>query len=161
MNKILKKSVLMIICFATLFFASCDEEIRVYDDGYFMVGDISYNLNRATLEDLGVENGYYQLRLSMDNTSNNDNHKINFLIYTEVNDYLPSAKYTPYLYDNDYHNKFKRGAWLIGDVEASVFLQGYLKTTKDNDIYTVRFECKDIDGNTITGKYEGRIQMLI
>ncbi len=160
MDKILKNISLVLLLITAMTFVSCDEDERVDDDGYFKVGEVSYNLNHASLEDIGYENGYYQLRLSFDNTVNNDMHKLNFLVYSEVNTYLPSAKYTPYLYDENYQDTFKRGAWMIGDVEAGVFVQGYMKSTKSNDIYTIHIDCTDMDGNQVVGEYKGRIQLI-
>lgn len=138
---------------------SCDRD--VLDDGYFKVGEKSYVINEAVLTDVGYEDGYYQLRLSLDNTNNNDFHSINFLMYSEVNEYLPSGLYTPYLYDDNYRHKFKRGAWTKGDVEAGVILLGKVKVSKSNEIYNIHIDCKDHNGNIVVGEYEGKIRVIL
>lgn len=159
MNKILGKIVVLIACISMLMMLSCQNDNKIQNDGFFTVNNKKYYLNRATLQNVGQEEEFYQLRLSLDNTSNNYNHRLNFLVFSEVADYLPSAKYVPYLYDGEYLNTFKRGAWMLGDVEMGVFLTGQMKSTKTNDIYTIHINCKDLNGNTIVGEYKGKIQV--
>lgn len=153
---------LIIIAVVTLSFVSCGEN-DFPDEGYFQIGETVYNINEASLTDLGYdeESDLYQLRLTLDNTSHNDFHSINVLFYSEVNTYLPSAIYTPYLYDNNFEHKFKRGAWLAGDTEGGVFVAGTIKVTKSNEKYIIHINCKDINNNNIKADYEGRIQVRI
>lgn len=160
MNRIIGKIVLLLACVSILSFVSCNSDNRVYDEGFFSVDGEVFNLNRAILEEVGTAGDFYQLRLSFDNTSNNDLHKLNFLLYSEVTSYLPSAEYTPYLLDENYLDKFARGAWMIGDVEQGLIKVGKLKSTKQNDIYTIHIDCVDINGKIIIGEYKGRIQIL-
>lgn len=143
----------------TLIFVSCGGDYP--SEGYFTIGDNSYTINEARIEEVGYDDGYYQMRLTLDNTIHNDFHSINFLLYTEVNNYLPSALYTPYLYDGNYNDKFKRGAWVIGNDIEGVILSGSVKVTKSNDIYTIRVDCSDVEGKTITGYYNGEIKVAI
>ena len=114
----LSKINILLLGFIALFFASCNPTSP--DDGFFKVGEQTYYVNEAALQDVGKDNGYYQLRLTLDNTNSNDPHSINFLFYSEVNEYLPSGLYIPYAYDDKYEHRFKRGAWLKGDAEAGV-----------------------------------------
>ncbi len=160
MKKFLSKLNFLVIISLMLAFVSCGDEYP--SEGYFKVGDIAYNINEARLYDLGYdsESELYQLRLTMDNTSHNDFHSINILFYSEVNYYLPNGIYTPYLYDNNFKNKFKRGAWMIGDEEGGVFLSGKVQVTKTNDVYKINIDCKDINGNDIFGRYDGLIQIM-
>ena len=44
-----------------------------------------------------------------------------------------------------------------GDNELGVILLGKVKVTKNNDIYTIRIDCNDINKNVITGEYKGEI----
>lgn len=157
MKNILRKLTFILSCSILLLFVSCNPTYP--DDGFFKVGEKSYNINEAFLTDTGYDNGYYQLRLTMDNSNSYDSHSINFLFYSEVNEYLPSGIYVPYLYDDKYDNRFKRGAWMKGDVEAGAILKGRVKVTKSNDTYTVRIDCEDINGNPITGEYKGKIKV--
>lgn len=142
----------------TLLFVSCGGS-EYPSEGYFDVGEKHYNLNEARIESVGYENDYHQLRLTMDNTENNDFHSISFLMYSKVDTYLPSATYKPYAYDDVYENKFKRGAWSEEGVEMGVILLGEIKVTKKNDIYTIRIDCEDVNGNDVTGYYDGEIKV--
>lgn len=140
-----------------LSFVSCNNDYP--NDGYFKVGEKTYYLNDAVLQSVGYEDGYYQLRLEMDNNNNNEPHSISFLFYSEVDEYLPSGLYVPYTYDENYKHRFKRGAWKEskGDVESGVILLGKIKVTKNNEIYTIRIECEDNNKNAVTGEYKGEI----
>lgn len=151
----------IIVALMTFTFVSCDGD-DYPSEGYFQVGETTYITNEASLRDIGydAESGLYQLRLTMDNTSHNDFHSINVLFYSEVNNYLPSGVYTTYLYDGNYKNKFKRGAWTLGNNIENVFIEGVIQVTKSNDIYTVNINCKDIEGRSITGKYNGEIKVV-
>lgn len=149
---------ILLLGFIALFFASCKSDDP--DDGFFKVGDNIYYVNEAVLQNVGTDNGYYQLRLTMDNSNNNEPHSINFLFYSEVKDYLPSGIYIPYAYDDVYNHRFKRGAWLDGDVEAGVILLGKVKVTKTNDDYTIQIiDCKDSNNNVISGEYKGKVKV--
>jgi hypothetical protein len=69
-----------------------------------------------------------------------------------------SGIYIPY--DEKYNHRFKRGAWLDGDVEAGVMLLGKVKVSKTNDIYTIHIiDCKDNNNNIITGEYKGELKI--
>ncbi|MBQ8221926.1 MAG: hypothetical protein IJZ87_01065 [Bacteroidales bacterium] len=151
----------IIVAFMTLTFVSCGDDFP--DEGYFKIGNTHYNINEASLQDVGYdsESDLYQLRLTMDNTSHNDFHSINVIFYSEVNTYLPSATYTPYLYDNDFEHKFKRGAWLVGDQEGGVFLSGNIKVTKSDEKYIIHLNCKDTNNNDVVAEYEGKIKVRI
>ena len=138
-----------------LSFASCGDDYP--NDGFFKVGEQTYYVNEAVLNNVGYDNAYYQLRLTLDNSNNNDPHSINFLFYSPVDEYLPSGLYIPYAYDDKYEHRFKRGAWLKGDVEAGVMLLGKVKVTKNNDTYTIHIDCKDTNNNVVTGEYRGDI----
>lgn len=151
----LLKSNLLFVVFLMLALVSCDNDYP--NDGYFKVGEKTYYLNDASLESVGYENGYHQLRLTLDNSNSNEPHAINFLIYSEVDEYLPSGLYVPYAYDDKYDHRFKRGGWMKGDDELGVILLGKVKVTKNNDIYTIRIDCNDISQNVITGEYKGEI----
>lgn len=159
MKRFFGKISFVIIAVISVTFLSCGEEYP--SEGYFTIGENSYNINEARLEDTGFENGYYQLRLTMDNTAHNDFHSINFLLYSEVNTYLPSATYSPYLYDGNFERKFKRGAWVMGNDIEGVIMTGTVKTTKTNDVYTIRIDCEDINGTKVTGYYNGEIKVVI
>lgn len=158
MKNIMKKLSFILICFLTLSFFSCNDDYP--NDGYLTIDNKTYTINDAVLTDVGYENGYYQLRLTLDNTNANDAHSLNVLLYSQVKEYLPSAKYTPYLYDDDFHNKFKRAAWLIGNVETGVILEGSIKSTKDNEIYTIYADFIDVDGKKVIGEYKGEIKII-
>ncbi len=155
--KLLKLN-LLFIAFFVFALMSCDRKYP--DDGFFKVGEKTYYVNAADLYNVGYEDGYYQLRLTLDNSNNNEPHSINFLFYSEVDEYLPSGNYTPYLYDGNYNHKFKRGAWMeesVSDVESGVILQGKVKVTKNNETYTIRIDCKDHNDNIVSGEYKGEI----
>ena len=151
----LLKSNLLFVVFLMLALVSCDNDYP--NDGYFKVGEKTYYLNDASLESVGYENGYHQLRLTLDNSNSNEPHAINFLFYSEVDEYLPSGLYVPYAYDDKYDHRFKRGGWMKGNDELGVILLGKVKVTKNNDIYTIRIDCNDISQNVITGEYKGEI----
>lgn len=158
MKNILRKLTFILFCSVIVSLASCNDDYP--NDGYLKVDDKSYTINDAVLTSVGYDDGYYQLRLTLDNTNANDAHSLNVLIYSQVKDYLPSAKYTPYLYDDNYHNKFKRAAWLVGNVEAGVIMEGSIKSTKNNDIYTIHADFVDTDGRKVIGEYKGEIKVL-
>ena len=159
MKKILCKiSLVMTFVVMSLLFVSCNDDYP--DDGYFKVNETSYTVNEALLKSVGLEGDYHQLRLTLNNTNTNDAHSLNFLLYSEVDEYLPSATYTPYLYDDNYHNKFKRGVWELNGVEAGAILLGSVKVTKSNDIYTIHINCKDVNNNDIAGYYKGEIKVI-
>lgn len=160
MKRVFVKIKFMIIAAFAVTFMSCGGD-KYPSEGYFNIGETSYNINEARLEDTGFSDGYYQLRLTMDNTEHNDFHSINFLFYSEVNTYLPSATYKPYLYDGDFNDKFKRGGWVIGNDIEGVIMSGTVKVTKTNDIYTIRIDCNDVEGKQITGYYNGEIKLSI
>ncbi len=151
----------MFVAFMTVVLVSCNGD-DYPSEGYFKVGETTYITNEAHLYDLGYDNEseLYQLRLTMDNTSHNEFHSINILFYSEVNNYLPSAVYSAYTYNGNYKNRFKRGAWTIGDNIENVFLKGNVKVTKNNDIYRIDINCEDLEGNKITGVYDGEIQVV-
>ena len=86
-------------------------------------------------------------------------NNINFLFYSEVNEYLPSGLYIPYAYDDKYEHRFKRGAWLKGDAEAGVILLGKVKVSKTNEIYAIHIDCRDSNNNVISGEYKGEIKV--
>lgn len=157
MKNILRKLSFILACVTVLSFVSCDNDYP--DDGYFKVGEKTYYVNHASLESVGYENGYHQLRLRLDNSNGNEPHSINFLFYSEVDDYLPSGLYVPYAYDDKYDHRFKRGGWMKGNNELGVILLGKVKVTKNNDIYTVRIDCADTNNNVITGEYKGEISV--
>ncbi len=161
MKRFFRRLQFVIIAMFAVSFASCDGG-EYPSEGYFNVGETSYSINEAKLFDVGYdsESEMYQLRLTMRNTSHNDTRSINILFYTEINNYLPSGIYTPYLYDNHFKNRFKRGAWLIGNEECGVFLTGRVHVTKTNDIYKIDINCKDVNGVEIVGEYDGEIQVL-
>lgn len=149
---------ILLLGFIALLFSSCEPDYP--DDGFFKVGEKTYYVNEAKLQDVGKDNGYYQLRLTLDNSNSNEPHSINFLLYSEVNEYLPSGLYIPYAYDEKYNHRFKRGAWLDGDVEAGVMLLGKVKVSKTNDIYTIHIiDCIDNNNNIITGEYKGQLKV--
>lgn len=156
MKRFFGKISFIIIAVMSVAFMSCGGEYP--SEGYFNIGESSYTVNESRLEDVGYENGYYQLRLTMENTAHNDFHSINFLLYSEVNTYLPSGTYTHYLYDGDFYHKFKRGGWVIGNNIEGVIATGSVKVTKTNDIYTIRIDCKDVEGKEIIGYYNGEIK---
>lgn len=158
MKNILRKLSFILACVTMLSFVSCEPDYP--DDGHFTVGEQTYYLNEAELTNVGYENGYYQLRLTMDNSNSNDPHSINFLFYSEVDEYLPSGLYIPYAYDDKYNHRFKRGAWLKGDTEAGVILLGTVKVTKSNEIYTIRIDCKDSNHKTVVGEYKGKVKVV-
>lgn len=151
----------IMVAFVAFTFVSCEGD-DYPSEGYFTVGETTYITNEASLNDVGYddESELYQMRLTMDNTSHNDFHSINILFYTEVNNYLPSGVYTTYKYDGHYKNRFKRGAWTLGDNIENVFLEGTIKVTKSNDIYTININCKDLEGKAIVGKYNGEIKVV-
>ena len=153
----LSKINILLLGFIALFFASCDPTTP--DDGFFKVGEQIYYVNEAVLQDVGKDNDYYQLRLTLDNSNSNDPHSINFLFYSEVNEYLPSGLYIPYAYDDKYEHRFKRGAWLKGDTEAGVILLGKVKVSKTNEIYTIHIDCRDSNNNVVSGEYKGEIKV--
>ena len=153
----LSKISILLLGFIALFFASCDPTSP--DDGFFKVGEQTYFVNEAVLQDVGKDNGYYQLRLTLDNSNSNDPHSLNFLFYSEVNEYLPSGLYIPYAYDDEYEHRFKRGAWLKGDAEAGVILLGKVKVSKTNEIYTIHIDCRDSNNNVVSGEYKGEIKV--
>lgn len=151
----------VVVAFVAFALVSCDGD-DYPSEGYFTVGETTYITNEASLKDVGYdgESELYQMRLTMDNTSHNDFHSINVLFYTEVNNYLPSGVYTAYKYDGHYKNRFKRGAWTLGDNIENVFIEGTIKVTKSNDIYTININCKDLEGRSIVGKYNGEIKVV-
>lgn len=161
MKRFFAKISFIIVAFMAFTFVSCIGD-DYPSEGYFQVADNVYYTNEAHLKDLGYDaaNGVYQLRLTMDNTSHNDFHSINILLYSEVNNYLPSGVYRPYLYDGNFKHTFKRGAWTIGDNIENVFLKGKIQVTKTNDIYKINIDCEDIEGRSITGVYDGEIQVV-
>lgn len=161
MKRVFRKISIIVVALMTFTFVSCGGD-DYPSEGYFKVGETTYITNEARLNDLGYddESGLYQLRLTMDNTSHNDFHSINILFYSEVNNYLPSAVYSSYTYNGNYKNRFKRGAWTIGDNIENVFLKGNVKVTKNNDIYRINIDCEDIEGNKITGVYDGKIHVV-
>lgn len=152
---------LILLSLMTFIFVSCDGD-DYPSEGYFQVGETTYITNEARLNDVGydAESGLYQLRLTMDNTSHNDFHSINVLFYSEVNNYLPSGIYTTYLYDGNYKHTFKRGSWTLGNNIENVFLKGRIQVTKTNEIYRINIDCEDIEGRSITGVYDGKIQVV-
>ena len=160
MRKILSKLTVLLVGFVLLSFASCGGE-EYPSEGFFVVGGKTYNINEARLESVGYDDGYYQLRLTLDNTANNDFHSLTFLFYSEVNQYLPSGLYTPYRYDLNYEHRFKRGAWYAGDEEKAAIVVGKVKVTKKNDIYTFDIDCEDTNGMGVAGEYEGELQVII
>ena len=159
MKRFITRISFVIAAFMTVMFLSCNREYP--NDGYFNIGETSYVVNEAQLEDLVYEDGYYQLRLTLDNsTHNSDFHSINFLFYSEVNEYLPSGIYTPYLYDNKFEHKFKRGGWIVGNDIEGLILSGSVKVTKSNDVYVVCINCQDTEGKDVTGYYKGEIKVV-
>ena len=76
----MKFNLLLFVSFLMLTFVSCDNDYP--NDGYFKVGEKTYYLNDASLESVGYENGYHQLRLTLDNSNGNEPHAINFLFYS-------------------------------------------------------------------------------
>ncbi|MBR5604148.1 MAG: hypothetical protein IKY27_03510 [Bacteroidales bacterium] len=159
MKRLIAKLSFIIVAFMAVTFMSCGSEYP--NEGYFTVGETTYTVNDAKLEDLGFENGYYQLRLVLDNTENNDSHSINFLVYSEVNTYLPSGLYVPYMYDDQYNHKIKRAAWVVGDEIEGVIWAGFMRVSKSDEIYTIRFDCQDMNDNDITGYYNGEMRVMI
>ena len=159
MKRIIAKISFILVAIMTVTFLSCGDEYP--SEGYFNINENTYTVNEARLEDLGYENGYYQLRLTLDNPVHNDFHSINFLLYSEVNNYLPSGLYTPYLYDNNFEHKFKRGGWVVGNNIEGVILLGSVKVTKSNDIYKIRIDCEDTEGKNVTGYYDGKMKVVI
>lgn len=162
MKRIFKLLSLLIITSIVFVFISCNDEENYPSEGYFKIGDYVYSVNEATLEDVGYEEWtkLYQMRLKMVNTTHSEPRSINVLFYTDVNTYLPSAEYTPYLMDENYKDKFKRGAWEIDGEEGGVFLSGKIKSSKSNDIYKITIDCKDINGISVTGVYDGEIRVI-
>lgn len=159
MKRFIAKISFILVAIMTVTFLSCGDEYP--SEGYFNINENTYAVNEARLEDLGYENGYYQLRLTLDNPAHNDFHSINFLLYSEVNNYLPSGLYTPYLYDNNFEHKFKRGGWVVGNNIEGVILMGSVKVTKSNDIYKIRIDCEDTEGKNVTGYYDGKMKVVI
>ena len=159
MKRFIAKISFILVAIMTVTFLSCGDEYP--SEGYFNINENTYAVNEARLEDLGYENGYYQLRLTLDNPIHNDFHSINFLLYSEVNNYLPSGLYTPYLYDNNFEHKFKRGGWVVGNNIEGVILLGSVKVTKSNDIYKIRIDCEDTEGKNVTGYYDGKMKVVI
>lgn len=159
MKRFIAKISFILVAIMTVTFLSCGDEYP--SEGYFNINENTYTVNEARLEDLGYENGYYQLRLTLDNPIHNDFHSINFLLYSEVNNYLPSGLYTPYLYDNNFEHKFKRGGWVVGNNIEGVILLGSVKVTKSNDIYKIRIDCEDTEGKNVTGYYDGKMKVVI
>ncbi len=159
MKNILKKLSFILVCFVTLSLVSCNDDYP--DDGYFKVGEKTYYVNEAVLNNVGEDNGFYQLRLTLDNSNSNAPHSINFLFYSKVDEYLPSGLYIPYAYDEKFEHRFKRGAWLKDEgVESGVILLGTVKVTKSNETYTVHIDCKDNNNNTVTGEYKGEVKVV-
>ena len=159
MRRFFRTMCFVLMTFMSVTFLSCGTEYP--SEGYFTVDGVNYILNEARLEDVGYADGYYQLRLTMDNTSHNDFHSINFLLYSEVNNYLPSGLYTHYKYDEVYEHRFKRGGTHIGNSIETVIAVGSVKVTKSNEIYTIRIDCEDVNGKDINGYYNGEIKVVI
>ena len=159
MKRILTKLSVIILVFVSVVFSSCGGD-EYPNEGFFVVGGKTYSINEAKMESVGYDDGYYQLRLTLDNTVNNDFHSLSFLFYSEVNSYLQSAVYTPYMYDLNFEHKFKRGAWYAGDEEMAAIFVGKVRVTKNNDIYTIKIDCEDSNGLGVAGEYKGELKIV-
>lgn len=157
MNKLLKKLSFALVAVMLVAFSSCGEPER---DGYFVVGGRTYNIEDVTLKSTGYDDGYYQLRLTMEGVSYGELATLSYILYSDINGYLSSGTYTPYLNDMHYENKFKRGEWTSSEETTPIYI-GKVKVTNSKEVYEISIDSEDKNGMGVAAEFKGELEVII
>ena len=157
MNKLLKKLSFAIVALMLVALSSCGDPER---DGYFVVGGRTYNIEDVTLKSAGYDDGYYQLLLTMEGVSRGEMATLSFTLYSNINGYLSSGTYTPYLFDMHYEHKFKSGEWTTSEETTPIYI-GKVKVTNSKEVYEISIDSEDKKGMGVAAEFNGELEVII
>ena len=158
MNKLLKKLSFALVAIVLVSFSSCGDKPE--RDGYFVVGGKTYNIENVKLKSTGYADSYYHLVLTMEGTSYGELATLSFTLYSDINGYLSSGIYTPYLNDMHYAHKFKRGEWTLGEETTRIFI-GKVKVTNEKEVYKISIDSEDEKGLGVAAEFSGELEVII
>lgn len=159
MKGLLTKFGVVVLFLVACSFVSCKGKDHV-KDGFFVVGGKTYRIDEAKLEPAGYDDGYYQLKFTLRNNSENNLHSMSFVLYSEVNQSLPSGVYTPFLGNMDYKYKFRNGVWYAGNEPTGIHV-GTVKVSNNKNYYTITVDSEDAKGMGVAAKYVGELYFEI